>query len=61
MASVLVSVASPFFVRVDHMSGAINSPEFERQVRALGRVTVLGWVAVCVLAATLFVVAATVG
>jgi hypothetical protein len=43
----------------DHHEVAINSLEFERQVRELGRVTVLGWVAVFLLAATLFVVAAT--
>ena len=57
----------PFF-RVDHMKQndlvdhhevAINSREFERQVRELGRVTVLGWVATFLLAATLIVVAAT--
>ena len=56
------------FSRVDHMKlndlvdrheVAINSREFERQVRELGRVTVLGWVATFLLAATLIVVAAT--
>ena len=56
------------FFRVDHMNSndlidrhevAINSLEFERQVRELRRVTVLGWVAVLLFAATLFVVAAT--
>jgi len=59
--------AAPFF-RVDHMKQndlvdshevAINSREFERQMRELGRVTVLGWVATFLLAATLFVLAAT--
>jgi hypothetical protein len=44
---------------VDRHEVAINSLEFERRVRELRRVTVLGWVAVLLLAATLFVVAAT--
>ena len=44
---------------VDRHEVAINSREFERQVRELGRVTVLGWVATFLLAATLFVLAAT--
>jgi hypothetical protein len=46
---------------VDHHEVAINSLEFERQVRELRRVTALGWLAVLLLAATLFVVAATLG
>jgi hypothetical protein len=45
----------------DHHKVAINSLEFERHVRELGRVTVMGWVAVFLLAATLFVMAATLG
>jgi hypothetical protein len=45
--------------RVDRHEVAINSLEFEKQLRELRRVTVLGWVAVSLLAATLFVVAAT--
>jgi len=44
---------------VDRHEVAINSLEFERQVRELRRVPVLGWLAVLLLAATLFVVAAT--
>jgi hypothetical protein len=44
---------------VERHEVAINSVEFERQVRELRRVTVLGWVAVFLLAATLFVVGAT--
>ena len=43
---------------VDHHEVAINSLEFERQVRELRRVTALGWLAVFLLAAILFVVAA---
>jgi hypothetical protein len=42
---------------VDRHEVAINSLEFERQVRELRRVTVLGWVAVFLLAASLFVMA----
>ena len=44
---------------VDHHEVAINSLEFDRQVRELRRVTALGWLAVFLLAAILFVVAAT--
>jgi len=44
---------------VDPHEVAINSLEFERQVRELGRVTVLGWVAAFLLAGTLCVVATT--
>ena len=44
---------------VERHEVAINSLEFERQVRELRRVTVMGWVAVFLSAATLFVVAAT--
>ena len=44
---------------VDRHEVAINSLEFERQVRELRRVTALGWLAVFLLAAILFVVAAT--
>jgi len=40
---------------------AINSPEFEKRVRELGRVTVLSSVTVFLLAASLFIVAATLG
>jgi hypothetical protein len=42
---------------VDRHKVAINSPEFERQVRELRRVTVLGWLAVSLLAASLVVMA----
>jgi len=44
---------------VDRHEVALNSLEFERQVRELRRVTALGWLAVFLLAAILFVVAAT--
>ena len=44
---------------VDRHEIAINSLEFERQVRELRRVTALGWLAVFLLVAILFVVAAT--
>jgi hypothetical protein len=44
---------------VDHHEVAINSLEFDRQVRELRRVTALGWLAVFLFAAILFVVAAT--
>jgi len=46
---------------VNRPEAAINSLEFERQVRELGRITVLGWVAAFLLAATLFVAAVMVG
>jgi len=60
--------AAALFPLVDHMNSndlvdryevAINSLEFERQVRESRRVTALGWLAVFLLAATLFIVAAT--
>ena len=44
---------------VDRHEVVINSPEFERQVRELRRVTALGWLAVFLLVTILFVVAAT--
>ena len=44
---------------VDRHEVAINSLEFEKQVRELRRVTALGWLAVFLLVAILFVVAAT--
>ena len=43
---------------VDRHEIALNSLEFGRQIRELRRVTALGWLAVFLLAATLFVVAA---
>jgi hypothetical protein len=45
---------------VDRHEVAINSLEFDRRVRELRRVTALGWLAVFLLVAILFVVAATV-
>jgi hypothetical protein len=44
---------------VDRHEVAINSQAFERQVRESRRVTALGWLAVFLLVAILFVVAAT--
>ena len=44
---------------VDRHEVAINSLEFEKQVRELRRVTALGWLAVLLLVAILFIVAAT--
>jgi hypothetical protein len=44
---------------VDRQEVALNSVEFERQARELRRVTALGWLAVFLLVAILFVVAAT--